>query len=58
MAPLEATFMDELLGYRTFQQAQDLAPLLQLITDEERRIHRRWERRLLLAEADEHAIAE
>ncbi|XP_020157292.1 dehydration-responsive element-binding protein 2A-like [Aegilops tauschii subsp. strangulata] len=43
---------------RTFQHAHDLAPPPQLITDEDRRIQRRWERRLLLAEADEHAMAE
>ncbi|XP_020196314.1 uncharacterized protein [Aegilops tauschii subsp. strangulata] len=42
----------------TCLQAQDLAPPSRLITDEDRREHRRRERRLLIAEADEYAIAE
>lgn len=43
---------------RTHQQAQDLAPPPRLITDEDRRIQRRRERRVLIAEADEYAMAE
>ena len=42
---------------RTREQAQELAPSPRLITAEDRRIQRRWERRLLIAEADEHAMA-
>ncbi|XP_020188839.1 uncharacterized protein [Aegilops tauschii subsp. strangulata] len=41
---------------RTRQQAQDLTPSPRLITAEDRCIHRRLGRRLLIAEADEHAM--
>ncbi|XP_020150757.1 uncharacterized protein [Aegilops tauschii subsp. strangulata] len=41
----------------TRQQAQDLAPPPRLITAEDRRIQQRRESRLLIAEADEHAMA-
>ena len=34
------------------QWAQDLAPLLRLFTDEDRRVHRRRQRRLAIAEKD------
>ncbi|XP_073355481.1 uncharacterized protein [Aegilops tauschii subsp. strangulata] len=41
----------------THEQAQELAPPPRLITDEDRRLQRRRESRLLIAEADEHAMA-
>ncbi|XP_020177412.1 uncharacterized protein [Aegilops tauschii subsp. strangulata] len=41
---------------RTRQQAQDLAPPPWLVTEEDHRIQRRRECRLLIAEADEHAM--
>jgi hypothetical protein len=42
---------------RTCEQAQELAPPPRLVTEEDRHVQRRWERRLLIAEADEHAMA-
>ncbi|VAI81954.1 unnamed protein product [Triticum turgidum subsp. durum] len=58
-----------LLGNKTFETAHEaaraydastghLAPPLRLVTDEDRRIQHRRERRLLIAEADEYAMAE
>ncbi|SPT20299.1 unnamed protein product [Triticum aestivum] len=38
------------------QRARDLAPLPQLFTDEERRVHRRRQRRLAIAEKDVEAL--
>ncbi|KAE8769938.1 Glutamyl-tRNA(Gln) amidotransferase subunit A [Hordeum vulgare] len=43
---------------RTCQHAQDLAPPPRLVTDEDRQEHCRRQRRLLIAEADEQAMAE
>ncbi|XP_020160369.1 ethylene-responsive transcription factor ERF098-like [Aegilops tauschii subsp. strangulata] len=43
---------------RTCLQVQDLAPPPRLITDEDRHEHRKQEHRLLIAEADEYAMAE
>ncbi|XP_020187555.1 uncharacterized protein [Aegilops tauschii subsp. strangulata] len=42
---------------RTREQAHDLVPPPRLISDEAHRLQRKWERRLLIAEADEHAVA-
>ncbi|XP_020198860.1 uncharacterized protein [Aegilops tauschii subsp. strangulata] len=42
---------------RTSEQAQEFAPSPPLITKEDRRVQRMRERRLLIAEADEHAMA-
>nr|XP_045090215.1 ethylene-responsive transcription factor 5-like [Aegilops tauschii subsp. strangulata] len=42
---------------RTREQAQEFAPPPRLVTEGDRRVQRRRERRLLIAEADEHAIA-
>ena len=41
----------------TCQQAQDLAPSPRLVTDEDRRLQRRRDRCLLIAEVDEQAMA-
>ncbi|XP_020188495.1 uncharacterized protein [Aegilops tauschii subsp. strangulata] len=41
----------------TSQQAQDLSPLPRLFTDEDRRDHRRRQRRLAIAEMDVEAMA-
>ncbi|XP_020153343.1 ethylene-responsive transcription factor 3-like [Aegilops tauschii subsp. strangulata] len=41
----------------TSQRAQDLAPLPQLFTDEDRRDNRRRQRRLAIAEMDVEAMA-
>ncbi|XP_020163841.1 ethylene-responsive transcription factor 3-like [Aegilops tauschii subsp. strangulata] len=38
------------------QRAQDLAPLPRLFTDEDRRVHRRRQRRLAIAEKDVEAL--
>ena len=38
------------------QRAQDLAPLPRLFTDEDRRVHRRRQRRLAIAEMDVEAM--
>ena len=38
------------------QRAQDLAPLPRLFTDEDRRVHRRWQRRLAIMEKDVEAL--
>ena len=38
------------------QRAQDLAPLPRLFTDEDRRVHRRRQRRLTIAEKDVEAL--
>ena len=38
------------------QRAQDLAPLPRLFTDKDRRDHRRWQRRLAIAEMDVEAM--
>ncbi|KAE8806859.1 Glutathione S-transferase DHAR2 [Hordeum vulgare] len=43
---------------RICQHAHDLAPPSRLVTDEDRQEHPRWQRRLLIAEADEQAMAE
>ena len=40
----------------TSQWAQDLAPLPRLFTDEDRRVHRRRQRRLAIAEKDVEAL--
>ncbi|XBH58598.1 hypothetical protein VPH35_080006 [Triticum aestivum] len=42
----------------TRKQAQDVAPPPRLITDQDRAEHARWQRRLLIAEEDERAMAE
>ncbi|KAF7053580.1 hypothetical protein CFC21_061469, partial [Triticum aestivum] len=42
----------------TRQQAQDVAPPPRLITDQDRAEHARRQRRLLIAEEDERAMAE
>nr|XP_040256585.1 ethylene-responsive transcription factor 12-like [Aegilops tauschii subsp. strangulata] len=42
----------------TREQAQAVAPPARLITDLYREEHRRWQRRLLIAEEDERAMAE
>ncbi|XP_020182888.1 uncharacterized protein, partial [Aegilops tauschii subsp. strangulata] len=42
----------------TCEQAQAVAPPPRLITDQDREEHRRRQRRLLIAEADERAMAE
>ena len=41
----------------TREQAQELAPPPRLISEEDRRVQGRRECRLLIAEADEHAMA-
>ncbi|SPT16417.1 unnamed protein product [Triticum aestivum] len=41
----------------TSQQAQDLAPLPRLFTDDDRRDNRRWQRRLAIVEMDVEAMA-
>ena len=38
------------------QRAQDLAPLPWIFTDEDRRVHQRWQRRLAIAEKDVEAL--
>ncbi|XP_020163198.1 ethylene-responsive transcription factor SHINE 2-like [Aegilops tauschii subsp. strangulata] len=38
------------------QRAQDLAPLPRHFTDEDRCVHRRWQRRLAIAEMDVEAM--
>ncbi|XP_020163245.1 uncharacterized protein [Aegilops tauschii subsp. strangulata] len=43
---------------RTCEQAQELAPPPWLVTEEDCRVQRRRERRLLIAEAGEYAMAE
>ena len=43
---------------QTCQQAQDLTPPPRLVTDEDRLGHWRRQRRFLIAEADEQAMAE
>ena len=44
------------LDMSTSQRAQDLAPLPRLFTDEDRRVHRRRQRRLAIAEMDVEAM--
>ncbi|KAE8792386.1 Glutamyl-tRNA(Gln) amidotransferase subunit A [Hordeum vulgare] len=42
----------------TREKAQAVAPPPHLITDQDNEDHRRWQRRLLIAEEDERAMAE
>ena len=56
VVPLEATFADEFLDMWTCKQAEELTSPPQPTTEEDRHIQRRLERRLLIAEADEHSM--